>query len=448
MTKDQKRVLQVAILASFVAFLDGSVINVALPAISRDLGGGLSLQQWVVDAYLITLGSLMLVAGSLSDLFGRKKILTAGLWGFGIVSLLCAVAPSGVFLIIARALQGVAGALLVPSSLALIIASFSGAKQGKAIGTWTAWTGMAFLVGPLLGGLLVDISSWRWIFAINIVPIAITLWLMRPLKRPEKSQRKPVIDYIGAVLCGLGLGGPVYGLIEQSRYGWSNPLIYGPLLGGLVAFTAFLAYERRAPQPMLPLELFKVRNFLFGNLATIAIYSGLSVATFLIAVFVQQIGGYSALEAGLSLLPVTLIMFVLSPRFGALAGRFGPRAFMAIGPIIASLGFLSMLRLDDTAIYWSQLLPGVLIFGLGLSITVAPLTAAVLGSIDPRHAGIGSAVNNAIARIAGLVAIAALGVIIGPSLSVNSFHTGIVVMAGLLFAGGIISALGIRNLTH
>lgn len=417
----------------------------ALPAISREFGGSLSIQQWVVDAYLITLGSFMLIAGSLSDLFGRKKILSLGLWGFAAASLLCAIAPSGVFLILARGLQGIAGALLVPSSLALIISAFSGTKQGKAIGTWTAWTGIAFLVGPLLGGVLVDIGSWRLIFAVNILPIALTLWLMSSLKSQEKIQQRGRVDYVGAILCGLGLGGPVYALIEQPHYGWFNPIIYLPLLFGVVCFTAFIQYERTASRPMLPLDLFKIPNFLIGNIATIAIYGALAGALFLITVFVQQVGGYSAVEAGLSLIPVTIIMFILSPRFGALAGRYGPRAFMAAGPILAGVGFLTMLMVDESVNYWSHILPGVLLFGVGLAITVAPLTAAILGSVDPRQAGIGSAVNNAVSRIAGLAAIATIGVITGTSLDLQGFHRGIIMMALLLALGGIISAIGIRN---
>lgn len=441
----QRLVLYVSILASFVAFLDGSVINVALPAISHELGGGLSLQQWVVDAYMITLGAFMLIAGSLSDLFGRKKILSFGLWGFALTSVLCAIAPNGLFLIVARGLQGIAGALLVPSSLALIISVFSGAMQGKAIGTWTAWTGMAFLVGPLLGGFLVDIGSWRWIFAINIVPIAITLWLLRSLDLKEKIQEKIKVDYKGAVLCGLGLGGPVYALIEQPHYGWDSPLIFLPLLLGIACFSAFIRYERTAASPMLPLELFKVRNFLVGNIATLAIYGGLAVAIFLIAVFVQQVGGYSAVEAGLSLLPVTVIMFILSSRFGSLAGRYGPRFFMALGPMLASAGFLAMLAVDQSVNYWTQILPGMVLFGVGLAITVAPLTSAILGAVNPKQAGIGSAVNNAVARIAGLVAIATIGVTVGTDLTLEGFHRGLVLMALLLFIGGVISAIGIRN---
>lgn len=445
MTKQQRIVLIVSVLASFVALLDGSVVNVGLPAIMRDLGGGLAVQQWVVDAYLITLGALILIAGSFSDLFGRKKVLIVGLLGFAAASLLCAAAPTGVFLVVSRGLQGAAGALLVPSSLALIISAFSGPAEAKAIGIWTAWIGVAFVVGPLLGGFLVDVSSWRLIFAINLLPVAVTLWLMRSLREPMKTYKNVKIDFIGALLCIFGLGGPVYALIEQSHYGWASPLIYLPLAIGLAALGAFIWYEQRASHPMLPLRLFKVRNFSVGNISTFAIYGGLAVATFLITVFVQQVGGYSAIEAGLALMPVTIIMFILSPRFGALAGKYGPRLFMAIGPIIGAIGFLYMLRVDNPVLYWTQLFPGVLIFGLGLSITVAPLTSAILGSIDKAQAGIGSAVNNAVARIAALVAIAALGLVTGPVLNLAGFHRGLVVTAFLLIFGGIISFIGITN---
>lgn len=444
MSRQQKLVLVICILASFVAFLDGSIITVALPAIVKDLGGGLAAQQWIVDAYLITLGSLILLAGSLSDLFGRKKILMAGLVGFGVTSLLCAVAPSSLFLIIARGLQGVAGALIVPSSLALIMSSFEGPAKGKAIGTWTGWTGISFIIGPLLGGLLVDSGSWRLIFAINILPIAITLWLMRSLA-PEATKNKVRVDSIGAILGIIGLGGPVFALIEQSRFGWSDPRIYLPLVLGIISLVIFLWHENRTPEPMLPLGLFRQRNFSVGNIATVAIYGGLSLATFLISVFLQQVSKFTAVQAGLGLMPVTIIMFFLSGRFGALAGKYGPRLFMALGPLTASVGFLTMLRVQEHVRYASQLLPGVLLFGLGLSITVAPLTTAILGAISTKQSGIGSAVNNAVSRVAGLVAIAFLGVIIGPTLSVASFHKGILVVAALLAAGGLTSAAGITN---
>lgn len=445
MTKQQRLVLIISILASFVAFLDGSVVNVALPAITHELGGGLTTQQWVIDAYAITLGSLMLVAGSLSDLFGRKKILLAGLAGFGVTSILCAIAPTGEFLIISRGLQGIAGALLVPSSLALIISAFSGANEGKAIGTWTGWTGMAFLFGPLLGGFLVDTSSWRLIFALNILPILLTLWLMRSLRVGEKIRESTKVDTLGAVLCTVGLGAPVYALIEQAHYGWHSPLILSLLITGIVALVIFIWHERRTPAPLLPMVMFRVRNFSVGNIATVAIYGGLSVATFLITVFIQQVGKFTALEAGLALLPVTIIMFFLSPRFGALAGKYGPRLFMGIGPIIAGIGFLLMLMVGTPMQYWTQLLPGVLLFGLGLSMTVAPLTAAILGSIDPAHAGIGSAINNAVSRVAGLIAVAAIGIVTGTTLDLTGFHHGIIAMGILLIAGGLISIVGIQN---
>ena len=444
MTKQQRLVLWISILASFVAFLDGSVINVALPAITAEFNSGLSVQQWVVDAYLITLGSLILVAGSLSDLFGRKRILELGLIGFAITSILCAVAPTSEFLIVSRGLQGIAGALLVPSSLALIISTFKGQAQGKAIGSWTAWTGISFIISPLVGGLLVDAGSWRLIFAINIIPILVTLWLMRKLEIPEKTRSGTKLDVYGALLCAIGLGGTVYALIEQPNYGWSSPLIFIPLIIGLLSLAVFFWHERRTQHPMLPLGLFSVRNFAIGNLATLAIYAGLSLGTFIIAIFVQQVGGYSATEAGLALIPITLIMFFLSSRFGALAGKYGPRLFMALGPILGAIGFLAMLWVDSSVSYWA-LLPGIVIFGVGLSITVAPLTSAILGAIDDAQAGIGSAINNAVARIAGLLAIAAIGPIIGAQLDLDGFYRAVMVTAGLLLAGGIVSAIGIVN---
>ncbi len=444
MSKQQKLVLVISILASFVAFLDGSVVNVALPAISSELGGGLVTQQWVVDAYLITLGSLILLAGSLSDLFGRKHILTAGLVGFGVTSVLCAVAPDGGLLIVARALQGVAGALLVPSSLALIISSFSGSAQGKAIGSWTAWTGIAFIVGPLLGGFLVDALSWRLIFAINVVPIAVCLWMLRSLDAAEKTERVK-LDVVGAVLCSVGLFGTVFGLIEQPNYGWDSARIFVPFIGGLLLLVSFVWYEKRAKNAMLPLSLFKVGNFSVGNAATTVIYGALSVATFIIVIFLQQVNGYRALAAGMALLPVTIVLFLLSPKVGALSGKYGPRLFMAAGPIIAGIGFLLMLGVSEDVQYWTQLFPGIMLFALGLATTVAPLTSAVLGDIDKRHAGIASAINNAIARIAGLVAIAMIGVVVGTHLDLAGFHRAILVTAILLIIGGVISAVGIRN---
>lgn len=492
MTRQQRLVLAVSILASFVAFIDGAIVNVALPSIQRELGGGLSAQQWIVDAYLLTLGSFILIAGSLSDLLGRKRILRLGLIGFGAASLLCAAAPSSELLVLGRALQGIAGALVVPSSLALIISAFSGPAQGKAIGTWTAWTGISFIIGPVAGGLLVDHSSWRWIFAINVVPIAITMLLMKRIEVVKEERTKTKVDIFGALLCALGLGGPVYALIEQPHLGWDDPRILVSLIGGLVLFAGFLVYESRVKAPMLPLSLFAHRNFSVGNVATVMIYAGLTISTFLIVVFLQQVAGYTAVEAGMALLPVTLIMFLLSPRIGALSAKYGPRLFMGAGPLIAGVGFLMMLGMDATVNYWTDLFPAVLVFGLGLSTTVAPTTSAILGDVLPRQAGIASAINNAVARVAGLVAIAAVGAVIAAAFSqsldskrlqdssavkaakmtplniepptghkndvpfkqaltdasVSAFHAGILVTALLVMSGGIISLVGIRNPTR
>ncbi|WP_111718931.1 MFS transporter [Homoserinimonas sp. OAct 916] len=444
-TSQQRLVLWTAILASFVAFLDGSIITVALPAMARDLGGGLVLQQWVVDAYLLTLGAFILVAGSLSDTFGRGRILRVGLVWFGVASLLCALAPAGIFLILARGLQGMAGALLVPSSLALILSEFSGKAQGRAIGSWTGWTGVAFIAGPILGGLLTDYLSWRWIFLINVIPIGVTLWLLHRMKEPEHIRGTGHIDIIGAVLAAVGLGGPVFALIEQDRLGWQDPLVFLPLILGVVAFAVFLWWESRAPHPMMPLKLFRVRNFSVGNVATTFIYGALSFGSFALTLFLQQTVGFTALAAGLALLPTTIMMLLLSSRFGELGGKYGPRLFMAVGPVIGGVGYLMMLSVTDPINFWLQVLPGVLVFGLGLSITVAPLTSGILGAISTSQAGIGSAVNNAVSRVAGLIAVALTGIIVGGTLDLTGFHRAMLATALMLIAGGVISAIGIQN---
>jgi EmrB/QacA subfamily drug resistance transporter len=444
MYKPQTLVVLIAILASFVAFLDGAIVNVALPAIQSDLGGGLSIQQWIVDAFLLTLGSFILLAGSLSDLFGRKKILAYGLVGFGISSLLCAIAPNATTLIIARSLQGLSGALLVPSSLALIAAYLSGKDFSKAIGQWTAWTGIAFIIGPLVGGLLTDAVNWRLIFAINVLPIAVTLFLLKLLPQEPKPDERPKVDLIGAVLGVLGLGGTVFALIEQSRLGWSNPAIYLSFALGVLLLIWFVWHEYRIKQPMLPLNLFQNRNFSVGNLATFAIYAGLAAFTFILIIYLQQHAGYTALQSGLSMIPVTIIMFLFSSLMGKAAATYGPRWFMAIGPIIAGIGLL-ILSYSATGEmrYWTQVMPGVIVYGIGLTVTVAPLTAAILGGINKASSGVASAVNNAVARVAGLLAVAALGIIFQNNLS--SFKITLIYIGGIIILGGIISGIGITN---
>jgi EmrB/QacA subfamily drug resistance transporter len=408
--RTKRIVLLASILGSGIVFLDGTIVNVALPAIRADLHGGLAHQQWIVEAYLLTLSSLLLIGGSLGDLLGLRRIFSIGLAGFGVCSLLCAVAPTNDFLIGARAVQGVFGALLVPSTLALIMQRFPEDERAAAIGSWTAWTAIATVIGPLGGGALVQLASWRFIFAINLVPVVITLWLLTRLKGDERSPGH--VDIPGAVLCGLGLAGPVFALIEQPTYGWTNTRVLVPLIGGVILFAAFLEWERHSPEPMMPLYLFRSRNFSVGNLTTLALYAGLGVATFFLILFVQQVGGYTPIQAGLSLLPITVVTFLLSRRFAALADRLGPHYFMGGGPIVAGAGLLLLMLVGAKADYVTTILPGVLVFAFGLAATVAPLTATVLGSVEPGHSGLASGINNAIARVANLLAIAAIGAVV------------------------------------
>jgi EmrB/QacA subfamily drug resistance transporter len=412
---DTKRgALIAAILGSAVVAVDATVVNVALPTIANDLGGGLAGQQWVANGYLLTLASLILVSGSLADIYGERRVFTLGVAGFGLASLLCALAPSVELLIVARALQGVAGALLTPASLAIIVAVFPESERGAAIGSWTAWGGIGYLAGPLIGGQLVDSASWRWVFALNVPLVLLTLVLARryvPAGRELGAQR-PRLDATGAMLCALGLAGISFGLIEQPVLGWSDPAVMVPLVAGVLTFAAFVVYERRTPAPMLPLDLFGRRNFTVANIETFLMYGGMAVQGFFLVLFLQQVAGFSALEAGSSGLFPTLVMFLLSRRFGALADRYGPRWFMTVGPLLVASGFFAMLRLDANTSYLTDLVPALLLYSLGLAVTVSPLTATVLADADEHDAGIASAVNNAIARTAGLLATAAVGAVL------------------------------------
>jgi EmrB/QacA subfamily drug resistance transporter len=486
-TPRQKRLTLVAcILASSIVFVDSTVVNVALPAIREDLDAGLSTQQWVVEAYLVTLASLVLIGGSLSDLFGRRRVFEAGVIAFGVTSLLTAAAPSSELLVAARALQGVAGALLVPSALAMIMATFEEDERAAAIGSWTAWSGVATLGGPLLGGLLVEAASWRLVFAIGLVPILVTLYLLvRHVPRTIDVPTGRHIDLLGAVLCALGLSGVVLALIEQPHEGWGHPLVLVPLTGGVALLALFLRHERRSPDPMLPLGLFRRRNFAAGNAATLAIYAGLSTCFFFLPIFLQGPAEFTAVEAGMALVPMTVMLFLLSKRFGALADRIGARPLMTAGPLVAAVGVLLLLRLDESASYLADVVPAVAVLGLGMSMVVAPLTATVLSDADQEHAGIASGVNNAVAEVAGLVAIAAVGAVVAAQFagalddraagvataaveeaktrpltvaepgsplraatedaSVTAFRTGVGVAAGLMLLGGLLSAAGIRD---
>ena len=415
-TSTKRLVLVAAILGTTVVTLDSTVVNVALPAIEEDLGGGLAGQQWTSNAYLLTLSSLLLVAGSLGDLFGARRMFALGVAGFGVTSVFCALAPTVELLVAARALQGVFGALLTPAALAVIVATFPPDERGRAVGAWTAWGGIGTILGPLIGGQLVDTASWRWIFAINVPIVLITLLLvLRVVPEGERRAADAKVDVVGATLCALGLGGITYGLISQPLHGWGAPMVAVPLIGGAILFAAFVVWEARSAHPMLPLGLFRRRNFAVGNIETFSMYAGLGLLFFFLVLFLQQVAGYSALEAGTTTIPVTLVMFVASTRFGALADRYGPRFFMGVGPIVAAVGLAFFLRVDADVDYLTDLLPGLLIFSVGLAMTVAPLTATVLADADEHNAGIASGVNNAIARVASLIAIAAVGAVVASS---------------------------------
>ncbi len=455
MSSPQRLTLLAAILGSAVVSVDSSIVGVALPAIERDLGGGLAAQQWVSNSYLLALGSLILVGGSLGDIYGERRVFATGVAAFGVLSVACALAPTMGALIAARALQGVAAALVTPSSLAIIVAAFAPKERGAAIGSWTAWGGIASIAGPLAGGAIIDQFSWRWIFAINIPLVIVTLVLVLVAVAPSKRATGRHVDVVGATLGALGLGGIVFGLIEQPHYGWGSPWILLPLLGGGASLALFVVWERRTPEPMLDLELFSHRNFALGNLETLGMYAGLGIFFFYLTIYLQQVAGYSALQAGLTTVPLTIMMFLLSRRFGALADRYGPRLFMGAGPLIAAAGLLPLLRVGEHVSYLTELLPGLLVFSLGLSITVAPLTATVLADADEADAGIASAVNNAVARVASLIGVSVVGIVVAGTLlgdtfaanseSVRAFHQVIAICVGLLAAGGLTGGLGIVN---
>ncbi|MDM0057550.1 MFS transporter [Variovorax fucosicus] len=405
-------VLAAAIIGSSMAFIDGTVVNVALPAIQRDLHATAFQAQWVVESYALFLAALLLVGGSLGDHFGRRRVFAAGVALFALASAGCALATEVQHLIAARAVQGVGAALLVPGSLALISAAFPEKERGKAIGTWSGFSGITAAIGPVLGGWLVDHYSWIWAFLVNVPMALLVLGIVwRHVPESHGPDTSSPLDWPGAVLATLALGGIVYAFIEAPTQGWGAPLVAGALVLGLVAGAAFVAVERRSRAPMLPLGLFRLANFGAANLLTLLLYAALGGGLYFLPLNLIQVQGYSATVAGAALLPFILLMFLLSGWAGQLVDRFGPRLPLVIGPAIAGVGF-ALLALPGLQVnYWTGFLPGVLVLGFGMTVTVAPLTTTVMNAVGPELAGTASGVNNAVSRAAAVLAIAAFGVV-------------------------------------
>jgi EmrB/QacA subfamily drug resistance transporter len=447
-------VLVATVLGSGMAMLDGTVVNIALPRIGKDLGAGLSGLQWTINAYTLTLAGFLLLGGSLGDRYGRRKMFLTGVVWFAGASLLCAVAPTSNALIAARALQGIGGALLTPGSLAIIEASFRPDDRGAAIGAWSGLGGVAVAIGPFLGGWLVEAVSWRLIFLINL-PLAVAVVLISTRHVPESKDpgMAPGLDIPGALLAALGLAGVIYALIEAGDKGWTAPVVVVAGVGGLVALAAFVVVEARSPHPMLPLAIFRSRQFTAANLVTFVVYAALSGSLFLLPIELQEVVGFSPLKAGTALVPLTIVMLLLSARAGRLAQRIGPRLPMTLGPIVAGGGLALLTRVGAGSSYFGDVFPGVTVFALGLSLTVAPLTTTVLAAASEKHAGVASAVNNDVARVAGLLAVAALPIVVGLTASAyrnptelsSDFHSAMLVTAGMCAAGGLLAWATIRN---
>src|SRR3984957_3287861 len=411
-SREKQLTLLAAVLGTSVVFLDATVTSVALPAIRGDLGGGLAGQQWVTNAYPLTLGSLLLIGGSLGDVFGQKRVFLVGVGGFGLTSALCAVASSIPELCVFRSMQGVCAALVTPSSLAVIVHVFPEDERARAIGTWTALSSIVGVIGPFIGGVLIAAGSWRLIFVLNAPLVLVTVTLIaRGVPASASAGTGGRLDLPGALLAALALSGSVFAVTEEPARGWSTLVIGSPAVGILGAM-AFIAHEARARAPMLPLSLFRERNFTIGNMATFPAYLGLGGVIFLLPVFLQEVSGYSPVQAGVALLPVTLLMIGLSRRFGALADRIGSPVPISLGALVAGCGLLLLVRIDQRADYVSEVLPALLVFGLGLAMLVAPLTATVLGAVEEDHASVAAAVNTTLSRVAQLFAVAVLGAVV------------------------------------
>lgn len=443
-------VLAATVLASGVAFLDSTVVNVALPAIGRNLHLGVTGLQWVLDGYLLTLGSLIVLGGSLGDLHGRRRVFAIGLVGFMLTSVACAAAPNGAALVLARVAQGAAAALLVPGSLAIISASFHPDDRPRAIGAWSGMAGIWTAIGPFLGGWLVDAVSWRLVFLINVPIILGTVAITtRHVPETRDEQASGHIDVRGAIALTLGLAGVVYALIDGPTHHWPGSALFAGVAGALM-LVAFVMIEQRVPEPMVPLRMFRSSQFSGANATTFAVYAALGIATFLVVVNLQLNAGYSALSAGASLLPFTVLMFLFSARAGALAQRIGPRIPMTIGPIVTAVGLMMLATVDGDANYLTDVLPGVLVLGAGMTVTVAPLTAAVLGAAEERHAGVASAINNAVARLGSLLAIAVIPSVAGMTGTARNafahgYPTAMRIAAGVAATGGAIAFATIRR---
>jgi EmrB/QacA subfamily drug resistance transporter len=447
-------VVAAAVLGTGIAFLDSTVVSIALPSIARDFHGGVGTLQWVVTGYALTLTAFLLLGGSLGDRVGRKRIFSIGVVWFTIASAACGLAPTAGFLIGARVLQGVGGALLTPASLAILQASFRPDDRARAIGAWSGLAGVATAAGPLVGGYLLAAGSWRWIFFIN-VPLAAVVLVITARHVPESRDPSATgrVDFVGATLAVVFLTGLTYGLIEAPTRGWSSPAVVACLTIAVLAAPAFLLFEHRHAHPMLPLKLFHSRQFSGANAVTFAVYSALGGALFLLPVELQIVKGYSPLESGLALLPLTLVMLALSSWSGALSTRIGPRLQMTVGPIVVGAGLALLTRATGSGSYWTQVFPAVLVFALGLAIAVAPLTSTAMGAAPPQHSGVASAINNVVARAAGLLAVALLPLLVGltgaagldSAALASGFHSAMLISGAIAAVGGLLAALTIRN---